>query len=195
MPEWSYSLPATACITGSRLHKVPGSVCSQCYARKGNYRFNNVRTAQNRRLLSLQDPRWVEAMSLLINKRCKEVFRWHDAGDLQSPEHLQIILEVARRTPGIRHWLPTKEKVWVSALKPRDIPDNLVIRLSSPMIDKSAKPTVNYVVASVYTDTGNPRKGQRVCPATEAHRFEDQKCGDCRDCWDRNIKEVLYRKH
>ena len=37
MPGFAYGLPAPACKTGAKLVKVPGSVCSGCYALKGNY--------------------------------------------------------------------------------------------------------------------------------------------------------------
>ena len=32
MPGPAYNLPASACITGQKLAKVPGSVCAGCYA-------------------------------------------------------------------------------------------------------------------------------------------------------------------
>ena len=91
MPGLSYSLPAWECKTGSKLRKVPGSPCYGCYALKGRYRFNNVQAALNRRLQALQDPRWVDAMVVQIKKQ--KFFRWHDAGDLQGPEHLKKIFE------------------------------------------------------------------------------------------------------
>ena len=37
MPGLSYSLPAWACQTGSKLRKVKTSPCYGCYALKGNY--------------------------------------------------------------------------------------------------------------------------------------------------------------
>ena len=92
MPGPAYNLPASQCITGAKLVKVPGSVCHGCYALKGRYRFSNVRLALARRLESLPHPRWVEAMTALISG--EEVFRWHDSGDLQSSWHLKRIFEV-----------------------------------------------------------------------------------------------------
>ncbi len=53
MPGPSYNLPATQCITGAKLAKIPGSVCHGCYALKGRYRFNNVKAAMARRLEAL----------------------------------------------------------------------------------------------------------------------------------------------
>ena len=32
MPGWAYGLPAKECKTGSKLVKIPGSVCYDCYA-------------------------------------------------------------------------------------------------------------------------------------------------------------------
>ena len=73
MPGPSINLPAVACLTGSKLAKVAGSTCSGCYALKGRYRFQNVKDAMQRRLSKLHDPRWIEAMIVLIDQQ--PVFR------------------------------------------------------------------------------------------------------------------------
>ena len=81
MPGLSYSLPAWECKTGSKLRKIPGSVCASCYALKGNYtRYKAIKDAQYRRLEAMKDPRWVDAMVAVIKRQ--KWFRWHDAGDL-----------------------------------------------------------------------------------------------------------------
>ena len=91
MPGYAYNLPAWQCVTGVKLQAVAGSVCSGCYAMKGRYRFQNVKDALNRRLNSLTDPQWVEAMTVLVTHYSKQVpwFRWHDSGDLQGADHLK----------------------------------------------------------------------------------------------------------
>jgi hypothetical protein len=61
MPCHSHSIPASACKVGQKLALVAGSVCAGCYAMRGNYRFGNVKTAQARRLESLQNPLWIDA--------------------------------------------------------------------------------------------------------------------------------------
>ena len=66
MPGYAYNLPAQGCITGAKLVKISGSVCSGCYALKGRYRFPNVKEALNRRLNSLNDPEWIPAMVVLV---------------------------------------------------------------------------------------------------------------------------------
>ena len=94
MPGFSYNLPATKCITGAKLVKIPGSVCSGCYALKGRYRFPNVKDAMQRRLDSINHPLWIKAMAASIIETKTGFFRWHDSGDLQSLDHLKKIFEV-----------------------------------------------------------------------------------------------------
>jgi hypothetical protein len=182
MPEKAFNLPAPACITGKKLVDVKGSVCEGCYALKGRYRFNNVQTALNRRLKALEHPQWVEAMVHLIKKQ--KHFRWHDSGDIQSLEHLKNIFKVCRATPDTQHWLPTREAQFIKRLKVNEVPRNLVIRFSSHMIDQAP---VNFWpwTSTVVTDKSF------TCPASS----QDNKCGDCRQCWNRDIKNVSYPKH
>ena len=133
MPGPAHNLPAQACKTGAKLVKVPGSVCAGCYALKGRYRFKNVQAALSRRLQALQDPRWVDAMVTLIQDQ--DWFRWHDSGDIQSLEHLKNIFEVCKRTPRTRHWMPTREAQFLKDIDPATVPPNLIIRMSSHMIN------------------------------------------------------------
>jgi len=181
MPGWSIGLPAKECKTGGKLQKVPGSVCYDCYALKGCYVFKVVQQAQYRRLKAIKDPQWVEAMAHLINSKRPRVFRWHDSGDVQDPEHLQKIYEVCRLTPSKRHWMPTRE-AWIKDHL-QDKPDNLVIRFSAPMIDQPAPaswPNTSTVVTSGAS-----------CPAPK----QNNECGTCRNCWNPEIKNISYGKH
>ena len=124
MPGLSYSLPAWECQTGAKLRKVEGTPCFGCYALKGNYtRYPAIKKAQYYRLNSLTHDSWVMAMVAQIKRQ--KWFRWHDAGDVQSPEHMQKILTVCRLTPGTSHWLPTQERPYLPS--PEEVPDNLVI--------------------------------------------------------------------
>jgi hypothetical protein len=89
MPGWSIGFPAKECNTGSKLVKIKNSVCEGCYALKGCYVFPVVQAAQYRRLAAIKNPYWVAAMSLLINSKKPDVFRWHDSGDVQDEARLQ----------------------------------------------------------------------------------------------------------
>ena len=80
MPGPAYSLPAKDCKIGSELAKLPGTTCHNCYALKGRYLFPNVQNALTKRLESLEDSRWVEAMVTQIKSSKTEWFRWHDSG-------------------------------------------------------------------------------------------------------------------
>ena len=184
MPGPAHNLPANRCITGAKLVKVPGSVCAGCYALKGRYRFKNVQDALNRRLKALEDPRWVEAMVVLVTGHAH--FRWHDSGDIQSVEHLKNIFEVCKRTPGTSHWLPTREARFLSLMDPAVVPANLKIVLSDHMVDQMTPASWWPFTSGVTTDAA-----QVSCPAPK----QNNECQSCRACWDRNVKRVVYGKH
>ena len=183
MPGPSINLPAWNCITGVKLQAVKNSVCAGCYAMKGRYRFPNVREAMDRRLQALTDPRWVDAMVTLIKDQ--PWFRWHDSGDIQSVEHLKNIFLVCKRTPGTRHWMPTREAQFLKDIDPDTVPPNLIIRMSSHMIGQGP------VKQWSWTSTVSTAPEARTCPAPD----QGNECRDCRACWDRNIKNICYGKH
>ena len=179
MPGLSYSLPAWECKTGSKLRKVPGSVCASCYALKGNYtRYPEIKRAQYVRLQALKHPLWVDAMTAQVKRQ--KYFRWHDAGDVQDLNHLNKIYEVCRLTPDTKHWMPTRE-AWIKDHLDSK-PDNLVIRFSPPMIGQRNESWPNS--SMVVTENA-------TCPAPE----QGGKCGSCRQCWDPEVKIVSYGKH
>ena len=188
MPGPSYNTPASRCITGAKLRKVPGSVCSSCYALKGNYkRFPKVEEALERRYQSLKHPDWVLAMAALIKKH--KYFRWHDAGDIQSVKHLENIFAVCRLTPDTQHWMPTREAKFLKDLDPDTIPTNLIIRMSSHMIDQAA---VKFWPWTSTVTSGH----DATCPAPkQLDKKGKPHCKDCRACWDRSVPSVSYGKH
>ncbi len=191
MPGPSFGLPTSACLKGAKLAKVDGSVCSNCYAMKGYYRtFSHVvLPAQQKRLASISDPHWVEAMITLLAK--ERWFRWFDSGDLQSTQMLLNIFNVANGTPWCGHWLATRERAFVrEALAVSNTPENLIIRVSATFPDVPVRDMyldgVNY--ANVHKD--GPPIGHE-CRAPQ----QNGKCDLCRTCWDKNVKEVSYHAH
>jgi len=181
MPGLSYSLPAWECITGAKLRKVPGSVCAGCYALKGNYtRYPAIKAAQYYRLATLMEPDWIPAMVAQIKRQ--KWFRWHDAGDLQSSDHLNKIFAVCYLTPDTKHWLPTQERKYLP-LPGSSIPDNLVIRLSGSKIDGPP--------STAWTHTSSVVTKGATCPAPN----QGGKCRECRACWTKSIKNISYGKH
>jgi hypothetical protein len=183
MPGWAYGLPAKECKTGSKLAKIPGTVCNNCYALKGCYVFKNVQAAQYKRLKAIDDPRWVQAMAAQILRHKSKWFRWHDSGDIQSLDHLKKIFEVCKLTPDVNHWLPTREASIIGSITPDQVPKNLIIRLSAHKIDGRA--------ATFWPWTSSVVTSEKTCPAAE----QGNKCLDCRACWNRDVKNVAYGKH
>lgn len=196
MPCDSYSLPTAACITGARMAKVKGSICASCYAMKGNYvkYAGTIQPAQYRRLASLQHPQWVDAMVTLLAG--EPFFRWHDAGDLQSVDHLRQIVAVAERTPNCRHWLPTREYGMVAAFiaDGGTIPENMTVRLSAMFVDQPTRTPATLQGVPGVTVSNVHAKAPAIghsCPAPK----QGGRCDACRACWNRNVAGVSYHAH
>lgn len=194
MPGYGYSLPASRCKVGQMLKEAEGSICSVCYAQRNRYRFPEVQRALERRYESLTHPGWVEAMAFLITHYSKEspYFRWHDSGDLQGVWHLENICEVARLTPGVRHWLPTHEVGIVQRFRANggQIPPNLVIRISAAMLNQRAVDIGLPTSSSSEAEELAP-EGSYHCPAPK----QGNSCGSCRACWDESVRNVDYHTH
>jgi hypothetical protein len=192
MPCYSYGTPAELCKVGSKLRKVKGSVCEGCYAMKGFYTFSNVKPAFYKRFQAMKHPKFVEAMTLVIKAKTtkSKYFRWKDSGDLDSLSELERIVQVCQNTPDTKHWLPTREtKVVSDYLKIyQSFPDNLVVRVSSPLIN--GEPLPNFENTSTVHDKGKKWFGKQ-CVAYK----QDNECRDCRACWTKKINNISYKKH
>ena len=187
MPGYAYGIPAKYCKVGAKLHKVPGSVCADCYALKGRYLFPGVVEAQERRFQSLKHPQWVQAIVWTLKKRKCDFFRWHDSGDLQGMWHLVNIVEVANECPDTKFWLPTRENALVSQYLSTmgSFPKNLVVRMSGAMLDGYAP------IKFLNTSTTVSKSADATCPAYQ----QGGKCGSCRSCWDPAVRNVAYPRH
>src|SRR5262245_12372456 len=212
MPSHGYSIPTHYCGVGTKLRAVVGSTCFRCYAHdRGNYRFANVKAGLATRYASLTDPRWVGAIAWLIAEarrryavptvvklrngemgtRDGRYFRWHDSGDVQSPVHLARICAVARLTPDVTHWLPTREYRIVKAYLAMGgtIPANLTVRLSAHMVDGATPDIAGLPVSTVHTVAAPA--GAHGCPAPS----QENQCKSCRACWTPAVRHVSYHVH
>ena len=104
---------------------------------------------------------------------------WGPAG----AQHLKNIFEVCIRTPQVQHWMPTREVKLLTLMDPDVVPKNLIIRVSSHMIDQG--PVKFWPHTSTVVRTG------KTCPAQD----QGNECGSCRQCWDKSINNVAYPKH
>jgi hypothetical protein len=121
-----------------------------------------------------------------------DFFRYHDSGDVQSVTHLEMINDIAELTPGIAHWLPTRETGMVAGFlrKNGNFAANLLVRVSAPMVDGKVATGPSGYASGVHT-TEVPADGQQLCIAYT----QDGECRDCRACWDFSVKTVSYPKH
>tara|TARA_R110002050_G_scaffold208497_1_gene344507 strand:- start:720 stop:1352 length:633 start_codon:yes stop_codon:yes gene_type:complete len=192
MPGTTYAVDAFACKVGSKLRNIPGSICSKCYTIKLQKLRPSVDQGYKTNLLkwvnrsSSKD--WVDAIVFQINRYCKDGYhRWFDGGDCQSLEMLKAINEVAKLTPHIKHWLPTKEKGIVKAFGLKNITPNLIIRVSSAMIDGQPLNSFDWT-STVHHE--KPHYGFE-CGALK----RGNNCGSCRACWNKEISNISYKKH
>ena len=152
---------------------------------EGPIQIPECKDALTRRLNSLTHPKWISAMAFLITHYSKKQpwFRWHDSGDLQGIDHLKNIFMVCNLTSWIQHWMPTREVKILKGIQPEIVPKNLIIRVSSHMIDQAP---VNF-----WPHTSTVVRAGKTCPAQE----QGNECGSCRQCWNKDISNVAYPLH
>jgi len=218
MPGHGWSISAFHCNVGSKLRHVPGSTCSHCYAMKGRYTFSTVQNAHENRLNAYnKNPElWKQRMIDILNrkaenkkrlakkkarrtkKKCEDYtvyFRWFDSGDLQSLDMLLDINDIAHATPGVAHWLPSREygilRTFAKLMKSGDVKlaPNLTIRVSAVKVGEAVKgkyklPFPTSRVGKQVNKTGN-------CDAYT----RGGECGPCRACWNRKIPVITYPLH
>jgi hypothetical protein len=202
IPWWSWSISARDCSVGSKLAEVEGTVCSSCYALKGNYMFPNVTAAHSRRKASIDDPQFVDAFVTVLTNlhaktrkrrddgRVENRFRWFDAGDLQSVEMLRRINDIAAQTPQIDHWLPTRELAIIKSFLASGgvFSANLQVRFSEAKIGVTPK---RQPLGLPFATVGcNSAADVHQCPAAS---LQGNRCLDCDTCW--QSKNVNYPLH
>lgn len=191
MPCYTYSISARYCKRGRKLRKIPGSVCSKCYALRGNFARPTIQEGLDARMDAMQHPLWAEAMAIVLTyEEHSGFFRWFSSGDLQSLDDLLKICRVARLTPHIKHWLPTHEIGILNAFKRAGFsyPNNLVVRLSADLIEQKPNPNT---LKRLGVLGGAVSKTNFTCPAYTQNNM----CVACRKCWNKNVKIVTYKYH
>ena len=193
MPSYAWGISAKHCNTGSKLAKIKGTICNKCYALKGHYAFKNVFDAHEIRRKAIELPEWVDYMAELLTKKYKNLdksrlfHRWFDSGDVQSYSHLMKIFEVCELTPHIKYWLATREYQFINDIKEKDVPKNLCLRVSAITVDGN-QPKFWKWTSGVHKD--KPAVGWE-CPAPK----QNGECGNCRNCWSREVKQVCDKEH
>lgn len=198
MPGSTFAMSATMCKTGGKLAAIKNSTCSRCYALKLEKLRPSVHQGwltnytKATTMIENNPEQWAKAAAFQIErayaKTNEPYHRWFDSGDLQSIAMLDAIARVARLTPHIRHWLPTREATIVRDWLASNVcPDNLIIRVSSTMIGDGPR-------NAAYTSTVHRKNEAHVghaCPASK----QGNQCGTCRACWSWDVLNVSYPLH
>lgn len=190
MPCKSWSLEAITTCPGSRGTNgelVPA--CQGCYATAGNYRFPNVKAPRQHNKQDWKRKAWVNDMVRAIS--ADPFFRWFDSGDVYSVGLARKIHDVIARTPGTKHWLPTRSYKYEKVNKVLELInflDHAVVRKSSDGIHGETLPGHS---STIFDPAHGAPAGAYVCPAYA----RQGKCGDCRACWDKSIDVIAYPQH
>lgn len=218
MPGSSWGISAFKCNVGSKLRKVEGSTCSECYALKNRYIMPSVQNALDRRyeawhsnpelwelnFIKLLNSKAEDKLKRLKSKARKrkrkfipepDYFRWFPSGDLQNLDMLLAINRIAWATPNTAHWLPSREysilRQFATLMKRGEVKlaPNLTIRVSAVKVGEAVRN--KHKLPFPTSRVGNPVNKTGNCPAYK----QDGKCGSCRACWDRSIPVITYPLH
>jgi hypothetical protein len=113
-----------------------------------------------------------------------------------------MIAEIAFNTPDTLHWLPTREYQFVKSFIEdkrqlarkrkkafrKFIPENLIIRLSANTFEGKAP---EELAKSLGVGVSSVKREGFTCPAPK----QENKCGDCRACWSKDIFQIVYKQH
>ena len=200
MPGSTFSTDSFSCKVGSKLAKIEGSVCNKCYARRiQTFRKNVDKSWKDNYLkattmIASNPEKWSDAVAFQIKRIATKTgeyyHRWFDSGDLDSVDMLRAIVRACKKTPAIKHWLPTREAQIVKEYRKQYgvEPPNLVIRVSATMVGD--KPIKGHALTSTVHLKGQQSYGH-LCPAPK----QNNNCGSCRACWSTNVPNISYTKH
>ena len=192
MPCRSWSLEAlTTCPASKDANGDLVPACKGCYATTGNYHYPNVKAPRLHNQSDWKQDDWVDAMvAELDNDR---YFRWFDSGDMYDVRLAKKILEVMRRTPWARHWLPTrmhKFDKFKPVIAEMELLPNVVVRLSSDGVQGEIVPDAPNS-STIIPTISHKLDNMTLCEAYE----RSGKCGTCRACWDKTVSVVAYPAH
>jgi hypothetical protein len=142
---------------------------------------------------------WIDAMVAAIHDSGTRYFRVHDSGDTFSTAYAECWLEVCRRLPAIRFWIPTRAWQQPSGALPVFDPLLAALRQLASLPNVTVRPSaLNFgdlppIVAGLHADSTADVKaaGIRQCPAPQ----QGGQCGPCRLCWTAKGVPVSYARH
>jgi len=187
----SWSLEALETCPGSLA--APGQLvdaCAGCYATDGNYRFANVKNSRAHNKKDWPRLAWTDDMVAELQK--DDYFRWFDSGDMYTLALAEKILEVMKRTPWVKHWLPTrmhKFPKFRQVLTDMQALKNVSVRFSSDSV--TGEYTKGLHGSVIVPTPGDAKRGVKLCGAYD----NNGQCGPCRACYDKRVKVIAYPAH
>lgn len=164
--------------------------CAGCYAKGGNYRFENVSAPRIENREDWERDEWEDEM--VARLAWEDYFRWFDSGDMYAIGLAKKMYWVMQRTPKVKHWLPTRMHKFAkfhSIIKKMMALPNVCVRPSSDSVLGEFDPAVHGSV--IYPAGTTPPEGTYPCPAYT----RGGKCGGCRACYDPTIPVISYPTH
>lgn len=162
--------------------------CKGCYARTGMYNMPNVKAPRVHNKQDWKRTDWEDDMVDALKD--DELFRWFDSGDCYDLRLAKKIKRIMQRTPRTRHWFPTRQHKFPKFHKIleeiAELP-NAVVRVSSDSVTGGIIEGANS--STIYSE--ELPEGATMCGAYT----REGKCGDCRACWDKDVKVIAYPAH
>ena len=194
----SFSLPVGSTCPGKTQH------CKKyCYAKKGNFRFRDVKLSHRRNMAAVKRVDFVDRITKAITKSGAKEFRLHPAGDFFAAWYVRKWIQIVKQCPSVQFWAYTRS--WrVKSLRPAltalgSLP-NMRLWLSCDVCN-THRPSMNFPIAYVQSNddesvpswadlvfrvrrtTISRLPGQKVCPAEDGRkRTTKPTCVSCKYC-------------
>lgn len=174
-----------------------GCPCSNdCYARKGRYRFQNVKSKmRDNYLLYMNNP--IGYFAQIKNFICGGIvsysyFRWHAAGDIVDTKYLKRMASLANDLPSTKFLCFTKKFELVNDYVSENgsLPANLIVVFSAWGKDFQIQNPHNFPVAHVrFKDLETEEIPDEAIECSGS-------CTTCLKCWNiQHGQHVVFNKH
>lgn len=185
---WTFNIPAGTTCEGA------SPWCAKyCYAKKGNWRYENVRKRANEKLtITLNPPAFMERLSFELNKIAENgynVVRIHSSGDFYSVDYFRTWLDIAKEHNNITFFCYTKQwrvDGWYEILKEGSRINNFHVLCSYDETMKS-RPKRWMKIARVSDDWNQVNCKKQL--------NKKQSCATCRMCFDSKVRRIVFYPH
>lgn len=179
---------------------APCKISSKCYCMKGPQAcYASVLGAyyRNWRLWQENPKRFEEQVNAIICYNGLPLFRWCDAGDFPDYEFFLMTIRVARKNPEVKFMAYTKKYEMINQYFESDVkelPGNYTLRFSQWDKSWNVPNPYSLPIATVAF------KDSKLSPEIAQNAFWCEgtgktSCSMCRACWNKKIKQVVFKQH